>query len=207
MHSPPLTPKCQRFEPTAMHYTTIDSKNVRDSTTRPCTTPPLTPKNERFKHTTMHYTIEPKKAKIRTHDHALHHQWPTNVRDLNPQTHDHALHHYWPPKSLSFDHALHHHWPSKRQDSNPRPCTPSMHYTTIEHEGRRLNIGYQDMCTCTLIRFLDHIMQLVGFKLTWPPFSTHSCNPVYCHSYPTHNKQTSSRLFHPFKLAVYILHV
>jgi hypothetical protein len=49
-------PKSQRFEPTAMHYTTIDPQKVRYSTTRPCTTPPLTAKNSRFEPTTMHYT-------------------------------------------------------------------------------------------------------------------------------------------------------
>jgi hypothetical protein len=38
---------------------------------------------------------------------------------------------------------------------------------------------------------VDHTMQLAGFKLTWPPFSTHSCNQVYCRSYPTRDKQTS----------------
>jgi hypothetical protein len=33
------------------------------------------PQNQRFEPTTMHYytTIDPKKSKIRTHDHALHH--------------------------------------------------------------------------------------------------------------------------------------
>jgi hypothetical protein len=49
--------KSERFEPTTMHYTTIDIQKVKDSNPRPCTTPTLTPK----------------KTKIRTHDHALHH--------------------------------------------------------------------------------------------------------------------------------------
>jgi hypothetical protein len=56
---------------------------------RPCTTPPLTPK----------------KSKIRTHDHALHHHWPPKNQI---RTHDHALHHHWLPKV---------------KDSNPRPWT------------------------------------------------------------------------------------
>jgi hypothetical protein len=56
-HSPLLTPKNQRFEPTTMHYCTID------------------PKIQRFK-PTMHYhalhrdRLAPQKS-VRTHDHAL----------------------------------------------------------------------------------------------------------------------------------------
>jgi hypothetical protein len=58
---PPLTPKCKIFEPTTMHYTTIDPQNDKNSNPRPCTTPPL---------------MTPEKTRIRTHDHALHHHWP-----------------------------------------------------------------------------------------------------------------------------------
>jgi hypothetical protein len=76
-------PKRQRFDPTTMHYTTIDPPNIKDSNPRPCTIPPLTPKgalhhhwppqSQRFEPTTMHYTTidEPEKTKIRTQDHAL----------------------------------------------------------------------------------------------------------------------------------------
>jgi hypothetical protein len=144
---------------------------------------------------TIHYTtIDIQKSKIRTHDHALHHQWLQNSKI---KTHDHALHYHWPPKSLDSnprpsiyttittidlqkskiraqDHALRHHWPSKRQRFEPTTmhspaCTTD--YTTIDHEGRSI-LSADILCTCTLIRFLAHTMQLVGFKLTWPPFCT-----------------------------------
>jgi hypothetical protein len=48
-----LTPKRQRFEPTAMHFTTIDPQKDKDSKTRPCTAP-LTQKRQKFEPMTMH---------------------------------------------------------------------------------------------------------------------------------------------------------
>jgi hypothetical protein len=169
------------------------------------------PKRERFEHTTMHYTIDPIKAKIRTLDHALRHQWPPKVRDSNLQTHNHALHHHWPPKSLRFEPKtmdLCHHcrqWPPKVKDWNtspcttppltlkktmqdPRPCTPRHALHHIDHEGHNLFRWISRYVHVHFIRFLDHAMILVCFKLTWPPFSTHSCNQVYCRSYPACDK-------------------
>jgi hypothetical protein len=71
----------------------------------------------------------------------------------------------------------------------------TMHYTTIDQKKSE-------------IRPQDHALHH-----HWPPkikysnpFSTHSCNQVYCRSYPTRDKQTS-RLFCPFLSWQYILHV
>jgi hypothetical protein len=80
----------------------------------------------------MHYTtIDPKKSKIGTHDHALHHHW-------------------WPPKRQRFEpmtctHYTKHWLPQNAKYSNPRPCTTqplipkrqkfepkTIHYTTID---------------------------------------------------------------------------
>jgi hypothetical protein len=142
--TPPLTPKSKRFEPTTMHYATMNPKKVKDSKPRPCTTPTLTPKcqifeptnmhyatiapkRQRFEPTTMHYTtIDPQKSKIRTHDHALHHHWSQNVKYSNPRPCT------TPPltpkksKIRTHDHALHHYWPPKSQRFEPQ----TMHYTT-----------------------------------------------------------------------------
>jgi hypothetical protein len=57
-----------------MHYTTIDIQKVKDSNPETMHYTTIDPQKDRFKHTTMHYTIDPKKAKIQTHDHALYHQ-------------------------------------------------------------------------------------------------------------------------------------
>jgi hypothetical protein len=86
-----------------MHYSTIGHQKDKDSNPRPCTTP-----------------LTPKKAKIRTHDHALHHHWPPKVKDSNPIK---------KTKIRTQDHAL-----------------PGMHYTTIDHEGR--NILSVDIMIC-----------------------------------------------------------
>jgi hypothetical protein len=92
-----LPPKSQRFETTAMHYTTIDPKKVRESTTRPCTTPPLTPQN----------------TKIRTHDHALHH-WPPKRQRFEPTTMHYTTN---DPKSKRFE-------PTNPRPCTTPPFTP-----------------------------------------------------------------------------------
>jgi hypothetical protein len=70
----------------------------------------------------MHTTIDSQKSKIRTHDHALHHHWPPEVKYSNQRP---CTTPPFPQKSKirTQDHALHHHWPPKVKDSNPWPCT------------------------------------------------------------------------------------
>jgi hypothetical protein len=71
--TPPLTTKSQRFEPTTMHYTTIDPK-FKDSNPRPCTTPRSTGPQKSIRNYDHELTtIDPQKSKTRTHGHALHH--------------------------------------------------------------------------------------------------------------------------------------
>jgi hypothetical protein len=75
MHYITIDPNIQRFEPTTMHYTTIDwppPKSQFEPTSKH--SPPLTPKSQRFKPKAMHYTtLTQKKSEIRPQDHALHH--------------------------------------------------------------------------------------------------------------------------------------
>jgi hypothetical protein len=136
-HHWPQKPKI-RTEDHALHHHW--PPKVKDSNPRPCTTALLTPKkSQRFEQKTMHYTtIDPKKPKIRTEDHALHHHWPQEAKDSNrrpcttppltpkSQRFEQKTMHYTtidPKKSKirTEDHALHNHWPRKVKDSNPRP--------------------------------------------------------------------------------------
>jgi hypothetical protein len=138
-------PKSQRFEPTTMHYTTIDPRKSKIRT---------------HDHA-LHHHWPSKMSNIRTHDHALHNNWSQKTKNSNPtpcttpplmtpekikiqthdmwlhhhwlskiQAHNHALHHHWPPKmSLKIrthDHALHHHWPPKSQRFKPTTIDPNI---------------------------------------------------------------------------------
>jgi hypothetical protein len=161
--TPPLTPKAKiRTHDHALHHNWPSKR--QDSNPRPCTTPPLTPKRQRFEHTTMHYTIDPKKAKVRTHDHALHHQWPPKVKDSNPQTH-HALHH-WPPKSLRFEpKTIDLQWPPKVKD--PRPCTtPPLTLKKTRFEPKTMHSPeWRQHSYHSVIRCIAVVIQLAISKL------------------------------------------
>jgi hypothetical protein len=58
-------PKCQIFEPTTMHYTTIDLQKSKIRTHDMLYTTMDPPKCQIFEPTTMHFTtIDPQKTKI-----------------------------------------------------------------------------------------------------------------------------------------------
>jgi hypothetical protein len=85
----PMPPpkKSHRFEPTTLHYPTIDPQKSKIRTRDHALHHHWPPKVKGFEPTTMHYaTIDPKKSNIRTHDHALHHHWPPK---------SHILLRYW----------------------------------------------------------------------------------------------------------------
>jgi hypothetical protein len=135
MHYTTIDPlKCQIFEPTTMHYTTIDSPKDKNSNLRPCTTQPLmTPEKTNIRHACITIdspkvkdsnqrpcatpALTPKMSNIQTHDHALHHHWPkkNQIRTL-----DHALHHHWHPKSQRFEHTT---IDPNVKEPNPWTCT------------------------------------------------------------------------------------
>jgi hypothetical protein len=87
----------------------------------------------------MHYTtIDPKRSKIRTHDHALHHRWPPKMSNI--RTHDHALHNHWSQNSNPRPCTMHHHLSMTSEKTKIR--THDMHYTTIDsHKFKDSNPG------------------------------------------------------------------
>jgi hypothetical protein len=163
--TPPLTQKSQRFEPTTMHYTTIDPQKTKIRTQDHALHHHWwSQKRQRFEPKTMHYTtiddprkdkdsnprpcttpplMIPEKTKIRTHD--MHYSTidSPKVKDSNQRPCATPL--LTPKRKIqTHDHALHHHWHPKSQRFEPT----TMYYTTIDPQ--RWTIRTHDMHFTTI---------------------------------------------------------